>query len=108
MFDYDNAVYITNRLLGTQVSLIGATAASTTCGTINSVNPDEGSVRKQTYTVECPKNTVELSIAVRLYDDVKEEIKNDMIMNIATAGLFTKDELDQSTLFSKTERDLVL
>ena len=32
----------------------------------------------------------------------------DMIMNIATAGLFTKDELEKSNLFSKTERDLVL
>ena len=80
------------RLLGTQVSLIGATT-NTTCGTINSVNPDRSSVEAQTYTILCP-TTKELTLAVFLYDDVIEESydkkkgKNWIIMNLAEVMVF--------------------
>ena len=51
---------VTNRLLGTVVSLIAATS-NTTCGTINSVNSNGQSVSDQTYTVSCPATTEKLN-----------------------------------------------
>ena len=39
------------RLLGTEVSLIHVTTATTICGTINSLNPGGQDVNAQTYTV---------------------------------------------------------
>ena len=79
------------RLLGTQVSLIGATT-NTTCGTIKSVSP-ELSLEAQTYTIPCP-TTKEPTLAVFLYDNVVEESwdkpRDQMIMNIAEVMVYVK------------------
>eukprot|EP00116_Pleurobrachia_bachei_P010218 sb/3470480/ len=96
-------IKVTNRLLGTKVSLIGATS-TTTCGIINSVNSNGESVSDQTYTVSCPATT-EKTNAVLLSDNVMEETHdkglNRLVMNIAevmiykvTSGRFcTKSDL---------------
>ena len=77
------------RLLGTQVSLIGATT-NTSCVTINSVS-SELSLQAQTYTIPCP-TTKEPTLAVFLYDDVMEESwdkpRTYMIMNLAEVRIF--------------------
>ena len=81
-----SAQYIANRLLGTTISLIGASNKTTKCGTINSVNPGGSSVDAQTYTVPCPVTTNRTK-AVYLYDDVMEKSgdleRNRLIMNVA-------------------------
>ena len=81
------------RLLGTQVSLIGATT-NTTCGTINAVNSTL-SLEAQTYTIPCP-STKELTLAIFLYDDVKQESldnsngHNRIIMNLVEVMVYVK------------------
>ena len=86
---------VANRLLGTVVSLIGATS-NTTCGTINSVNSNfdiytGNSESEQTYTVSCPATT-EKTNAVLLSDNVMEEPhdkgQNWVIMNIAEVMIY--------------------
>ena len=81
----DNTI-VTARLLGTTISLIGASDKTTKCGTINSVNPGGSSVDAQTYTVPCPVTTNRTK-AVYLYDDVMEKSgdleRNRLIMNVA-------------------------
>ena len=95
----------TNRLLGTVVSLIGTTS-DTTCGTINSTNPNGLSVSDQTYTVSCPATT-EKTIEVLLSDNVMEQTgdktRNHMNMNIAevmvykvTSGKFCTESESES------------
>ena len=83
-------VEVRNRLLGTVVSLIGATS-TTTCGTINSVKPNGQSESDQTYTVSCPATT-EKTIAVLISDNVMEETydkgQNRMVMNIAEVMIY--------------------
>ena len=85
-----NAVVARSRLLGTVVSLIGATS-NTTCGTINSVNSNGESVSDQTYTVPCPAPT-EKTNAVLLTDNLMEETsdkgKNHLIMNMADVTIY--------------------
>ena len=77
---------VRNRLLGTVVSLIGATS-NTTCGTINSVNSNGESVSDQTYTVFCPATT-EKTNAVLLSDNVMEQPGDDLVMNIAEVMIY--------------------
>ena len=85
-----NAVVARSRLLGTVVSLIGATS-NTTCGTINSVNSNGKSVSDQTYTISCPATT-EKTTAVLLSDNVMEETSdkgsNRVVMNIAEVMIY--------------------
>ena len=77
------------RLLGTQVSLLGATT-DTPCGTINSVN-SELSLVAQTYTIPCP-TTKELTLAVFLYDEVIEEYwdksRDNLVMEITEVMVY--------------------
>ena len=86
----DNVVDF-SRLLGTTVSLIGATS-TITCGTINSVNLG-ASVSDQTYTISCPATT-EKTIAVLLSDNVMEESNDEghsqIAMNIAEVMIQSK------------------
>ena len=84
-----HAGVITDRLLGTEVSLIGATTSST-CGTINSVNTNGGSIEDQSYSVFCPATT-EPSIAVKLYDDYTTS-SDYIIMNIAEVKVYELSE----------------
>eukprot|EP00116_Pleurobrachia_bachei_P004976 sb/3465238/ len=72
---------IQNRLLGTEITLLGTTT-STTCETINSVKPNGESIEDQSYSVFCPAAT-ELTITVRLYDGVATANSDVIIMNIA-------------------------
>ena len=85
-----NNVIVTNRLLGTVVSLIGA-KSTIKCGTINSVNSNGESVSDQTYTVPCPAPT-EKTNAVLLTDNLMEETsdkgKNHLIMNMADVTIY--------------------
>ena len=85
---------MTNRLLGTQVILIGSTQ-NTTCGTITSVNPNGTSLSDQTYTVPCP-STEELTEAVFLYDDEMERTHDatysHLIMSIAEVAVIGTTE----------------
>ena len=88
MFRWDNShQLVRDRLLGTTVSLIGATS-NTTCGTIDSVS-DVRSVEAQTYTVSCPATT-ESTQAVFLYDDVPtfENNKWKNVINIAEVMVY--------------------
>ena len=84
-----NAV-VTNRLLGTVVSLIGATS-TITCGTISSINSNYFSESDQIYTVSCPTNTEKTNV-VLLSDNVMEETydkgRNNMVMNIAEVMIY--------------------
>ena len=86
---------VTERLLGTTISLIGSTTDTKQykCGTIDSVNPVEvNSVEAQTYTIDCP-STTEPTISVYLFDD---EIASDdlthnrLVMNIAEVRVYGK------------------
>ena len=77
------------RLIGTQVSLMGA-SKNTICGTIDSVSLvfelltlDE--LMPQTYTVACP---AEPTLAVLLYDDLKDIYYDQIIMNIVEVMVF--------------------
>eukprot|EP00116_Pleurobrachia_bachei_P011162 sb/3471424/ len=80
---------VTNRLLGTKVSLIGATS-KTLCGTINSVSSNGQSLSDQTYTVPCPATT-EKTNAVLLSDSVREEtFDSGVIINIAEVMIYNK------------------
>ena len=86
-----NAVVARSRLLGTVVSLIGATG-TTKCGTISSVNTKNFmSVSYQTYTVSCPATT-EKTNTVLLSDNVMEETEdkthNKLYMNIAEVMIY--------------------
>ena len=82
--------YIINRLLGTEITLLGTTT-STTCGTINSVNPNGESIEDQSYSVFCPTAT-EPSIAVKLYDDVATSNSDVIVMNIAEVIVYELSE----------------
>eukprot|EP00116_Pleurobrachia_bachei_P004286 sb/3464548/ len=77
---------IANRLLGTEITLLGTTT-TTTCGTINSVNPNAVSIEDHSYFVFCPTAT-EPSIAVRLYDDVVTSNSDVIIINIAEVKVY--------------------
>ena len=79
-------VAVTNRLLGTVVSLIGATS-NTTCGTISSVNPNGLSESDQTYTVSCPATT-EKTNAVLLSDNVMGTSDKNIFMSIAEVMIY--------------------
>ena len=75
------------RLIGTQVSLIGATT-NTSCGTIDTVNTTDGySVEAQTYTVPCPATT-EPTLAVFVYDNEGDGKWN--YMNIAEVEIYSQ------------------
>eukprot|EP00116_Pleurobrachia_bachei_P012169 sb/3472431/ len=88
-----------DRLLGTQVSLLGATT-NTTCWTFESLN--EGLTEEaQTYTIQCP--VAEKAVAVFIYDDVVGAEDGDkMYMNIKELGKLFGGQIDRCDPLTRT------
>ena len=93
---------VRDRLLGTKVSLIGATI-NTTCTTINSVNPDGESLEDQTYMITCPVTT-EKTLSVLLFDDVMEQSydadRSWLFINVAEVIVYMGLEAGKCSFFT--------